>query len=265
LSGSDRQTLEQYRDDANLNARINLHRRFSTNPISWNRWVFDQMRLSARARVLELGAGTGVLWSENRDRLPAGLELVVTDSSEGMLRAAREQLDDVPGVEFQQMDAARIPDGDRTFDVVIANHMLYHVPDRAAVFSEVVRVLRPSGRLYAATNGASHMEELDDLIGKPEKRELISTTKFSLETGAEQLAPFFGSVELRRHPNPLAVTDTSAVMAYVRSLPWDLSEQELGRIAEVIDGVIATNGTFRITRDSGMFLCADPRLPAKPL
>jgi ubiquinone/menaquinone biosynthesis C-methylase UbiE len=263
LSGSDPQTLEQYRNDANLTARINLHRRFSTNPISWNRWVFDQMRLPACARVLELGAGTGVLWGENRDRLPGGLELVFTDSSEGMLRAAREQLDGVPGVEFRQMDAARIPDGDRTFDVVIANHMLYHVPDRAAAFSQVVRVLRPSGRLYAATNGASHMEELDDLIGKPEKRELISTTKFSLESGAEQLTPFFGSVELRRHQNPLAVTDTSAVMAYVRSLPWDLSEHELTRVAEVIDGVIATTGAFGITRDSGMFLCADPRLPVK--
>ena len=263
MSGSDPQALEQYRDDANLIARINLHRRFSTNPISWHRWVFDQMRLPAGARVLELGAGTGVLWSENRDRLPAGLEVVVTDSSEGMLRAARGQLDRVPGVEFRQMDADRIPDGEWTFDVVIANHMLYHVPDRAAVFSEVVRVLRPSGRLYAATNGASHMEELDKLIANPEKRVIIWTWQFSLENGADQLAPFFGSVELRRHQNPLAVTDTSAVMAYIGSLPWDLSQHELVRIAEVIDWVIATKGAFHITRDSGMFLCAEPRLPTR--
>jgi ubiquinone/menaquinone biosynthesis C-methylase UbiE len=259
LSGSDPQTLEQYRNDANLSARINLHRRFSTNPISWNRWVFDQMRLPDVARVLELGAGTGVLWSENRDRLPSGLDLVISDSSEGMLRAAREQLDGLPGVQLRQMDAAQIPAAIRTFDIVIANHMLYHVPDRAAVFSEVTRVLRPNGRFYAATNGATHMAELDDLIGKPEKRAMISTTQFSLENGAEQLAPFFGSVQLQRHQNPLAVTDTSAIVAYVRSLPWDLSARELGRIAEVVDGIIATNGAFRITRDSGMFLCADPR------
>jgi SAM-dependent methyltransferase len=263
LSGSDPQALEQYRNDANLTARITLHQRFSTNPISWNRWVFDQMQLPAGVRVLELGAGTGVLWSENRDRLPAGLELVVTDSSEGMLRAARGQLDRVPGVEFRQMDADRIPDGEWTFDAVIANHMLYHVPDRAAVFSEVVRVLRPSGRLYAATNGASHIVELDELIGKPEQRAMISTWQFSLENGAEQLAPFFGSVQLARHQNPLAVTDTPALLAYVRSLPWDLSEDEMGRIAAVIDGTIATNGAFRITRDSGIFLCAEPRLATK--
>jgi len=184
LSGSDPQTLEQYRNDANLNARINLHRRFSTNPISWNRWAFEQMRLPDGARVLELGAGTGLLWGENRDRLPAGLELVVSDSSEGMLRAAREQLDGFPGLEFRQIDAAQIPDGNGTLDVVIANHMLYHVPDRATVFSEVVRVLHPNGHFYAATNGDTHMKELDDLIGKPEKREMISTTQFSLENGA---------------------------------------------------------------------------------
>jgi len=263
LSGSDPQTLEQYRNDANLSARINLHRRFSTSPISWNRWVFNQMQLPESARVLELGAGTCVLWGENRDRLPAGLELVASDSSDGMLRAAREQLGGMRGVELRQMDAAGIPDGDQTFDVVIANHMLYHVPDRAAVFSEVVRVLRPSGRFYAATNGTAHMEELDELIGKPEKRAMISTTQFSLENGAEQLAPFFGSVQLVRHQNPLAVTDTSAVLAYVRSLPWGLSERELSKIGEVLDGMIARNGAFHITRDSGMFLCADPRLPAK--
>lgn len=259
MSGSDPQTVEQYRNDANLTARINLHRRFSTSRISWNRWVFDQMRLPQRARVLELGAGTGLLWSENHDRLPAGLELVISDSSEGMLRAAREQLDGVPGVEFRQMDAAHIPDGDRTFDVVIANHMLYHVSDRAAVFSEVIRVLRPRGRFNAATNGAAHMKELDDLIGKPEKRATISTTQFSLENGAEQLAPFFDEVHLARHENPLAVTDTSAVLAYVRSLPWDLTERELARIDEIVDGIIAADGAFRITRDSGMFLCAGPR------
>jgi ubiquinone/menaquinone biosynthesis C-methylase UbiE len=259
VSGSDPQTLAQYRNDANLNARINLHRRFSTSPTSWNRWVFDQMRLADEANVLEIGAGTGLLWSENRDRLSAGLRLVVSDSSEGMLRAAREQLDGLPGLEFRQMDAARILDGDQTFDVVIANHMLYHVLDRTAVFSEVIRVLRADGRFYAATNGATHMKELDELIGKPEKRAMISTTQFNLENGTEQLAPFFGSVELVRHQNPLAVTDATAVVAYVRSLPWDLSEPELARIEAIVDGIIATKGAFRITRDSGMFICGDPR------
>jgi SAM-dependent methyltransferase len=265
LSGSDPQTLEQYRNDANLSARITLHRKFSTSPISWNRWVFDQMRLPDGARVLELGAGTGLLWSENHDRLPAGLELVVSDSSEGMLRAAIEQLDGLPGLEFRQMDAARIPDGDRTFDVLVANHMLYHVPDRAAVFAEVIRVLRPAGRFYAATNGNAHMRELDDLIGPQAAAVQLSATQFGLDNGAEQLAPFFGSLVVVRHQNPLSVTDASAVTAYVRSLSLDLPESDLNRIGKVVQRAITITGAFRITRDSGLFLCGGPRLLAQRL
>jgi ubiquinone/menaquinone biosynthesis C-methylase UbiE len=252
-------TRQQYATDANLTARINLHRRFSANPTSWNRWVFDQMRLSNGASVLEIGGGTGRLWSENRDRLPAGFRLVFSDPSGGMLASATERLVDIGNVEFRQMDARNVTDDDRTFDTVIANHMLYEVPNRIAVFQEVVRVLRPDGRFYAATNGENHMHELDALIGQPEKTRKISTTQFSLENGAQQLAPYFGSVELVRYENPLAVTDVSAVLAYVTSLSLDLSQSELNSIGDTVDEIIANEGAFRVTPDPGMFLCADPR------
>jgi ubiquinone/menaquinone biosynthesis C-methylase UbiE len=92
-------------------------------------------------------------------------------------------------VEFRQTRADKLTDDDHTFDIVIANHMLYEVPDRSAVFNEVVRVLRPEGRFCATTNGENHMHELDALIAQPEKTRDISTTRFSLENGAEQLAP----------------------------------------------------------------------------
>jgi len=259
MTDREERTRQQYATDGNLTTRINLHRRFSTNIVSWNRWVFDQMRLANGARVLEIGAGTGRLWSENRDRLPAGLRLVFSDPSDGMLVSAKELLDDLRNVEFRQARADKLTDDDHTFDIVIANHMLYEVPDRTAVFNEVVRVLRPEGRFYAATNGENHMHELDALIAQPEKTRDISTTQFSLENGAQQLGPFFGSVELVRYDNPLAITDVSAVVAYVASLSLDLSQRELNSIGEAVDKIIANDGAFRVTPDPGMFLCADPR------
>jgi ubiquinone/menaquinone biosynthesis C-methylase UbiE len=258
VTDREERTRQQYASDANLTARINLHRRFSTNMVSWNRWVFDQMQLSNGAHVLEIGAGTGRLWSENRDRLPAGLRLVFSDPSEGMLVSAKERLADLGNVEFRKTHADKLTDDDFTFDTVIANHMLYEVPDRNAVFSEVVRILRPEGRFYAATNGENHMHELDALIGQPEKTRDISTTRFSLENGAQQLAPYFGSVELARYENPLAVTDVSAVLAYVTSLSLDLSQRELNSIGEAVEGIIARSGAFRITPDPGMFMCGEP-------
>lgn len=251
---------DQYADDAKLNARINLHRRFSSSPVSWSRWVFDQMRLPGNASVLELGGGTGLLWTDNRDRLLEGLRLVFSDPSTGMLDSAKTNLAGIPGVEFRQAEAAQIPDDRGAFDVVIANHMLYEVPDRFATLSEVVRVLRPDGRFYAATNGANHMRELDELIGPAVKALETSTTRFSLENGKEQLAGFFRSIKLVRHDNWLAVTDAAAVIAYVRSLSLDLSERDYDRIARAVDGVIKREGVFWITRDSGIFVCAEPRL-----
>jgi hypothetical protein len=48
----------QYRDQANLNARIALHERFSTNRVGLSRWLFAQMNLQSRARLLEAEPGT---------------------------------------------------------------------------------------------------------------------------------------------------------------------------------------------------------------
>ena len=48
----------QYRDASNLNARIALHARFSTNPQGWMRWAFEQMRLALKDYIADLTATT---------------------------------------------------------------------------------------------------------------------------------------------------------------------------------------------------------------
>src|SRR5262249_38702667 len=66
---------EQYRDASNLRARIELHRRFDTNPEPWHRWVFDRLDFPAEADILEVGCGPAELWRQNLDRIPAGWRL----------------------------------------------------------------------------------------------------------------------------------------------------------------------------------------------
>src|SRR5205814_7727452 len=80
----------QYAGGANLRARIELHRRFSTNPEPWQRWVFDRIEAGDDASVLEVGCGVGELWRQNADRIPDGWRLVLADRSPGMVAAARE-------------------------------------------------------------------------------------------------------------------------------------------------------------------------------
>src|SRR5512142_868159 len=114
---------EQYRDSSNLDARIVIHQRFSTNPYGWFRWVFDALvKLPANAKILELGSGNGLLWKENASRIPAGWQIILSDLSPGMVDAAWRNLV-VTGraFQFKEIDAQSIPYEKETFDAVIAN------------------------------------------------------------------------------------------------------------------------------------------------
>ncbi|HEU0169186.1 MAG TPA: methyltransferase domain-containing protein [Chloroflexota bacterium] len=251
---------QQYRTDANLSARASLHQRFSTNqePGGWFAWLFERLLagIPADADVLEIGAGPGWLWQGNAVRIPAGWRLTLTDFSPGMVDAARANVA-LPGVRFEVVDAQHIPFGDGAFDAVVANHMLYHVPDRPRALEDIRRVLRPGGRLFAATNGEAHMGELSQVarvIGGDAAGERISTA-FSLENGAAQLAPYFAPVSIESFPDSLEVTDPDAVIAYLRSAPtiWELNAAQEAEARRQVQAAIAAHGTFHITKSVGLF------------
>ena len=74
---------DQYRDASNLEARVELHRRFGTNPDGWYPWIFDVLEtLPATARVLELGCGPGYMWKECIDRIPDNWNIILSDLSD---------------------------------------------------------------------------------------------------------------------------------------------------------------------------------------
>ena len=250
---------DQYRDSSNLDARVAIHKRFSTNPYGWMNWVFDRLlKLPEDAKILELGCGSGYLWQENVSRIPAGWSITLSDLSPGMLDAAWMNLV-VTGraFQFKEIDAQSIPFEDETFDAVIANFMLYHVPDRPKAIAEIKRVLKPGGHLIAATVGDHHLQEMMEILRKVH----ISKTwesyanPFTLESGLEQLKPFFPNVTMSRYEDNLHVTEIEPMMAYVRSSlrAADLSEDELGKVRVDLGNDLKEKGKFFITKDSGLF------------
>src|SRR5690349_8629884 len=204
-------TTDQYRDADNLNARIQIHRKFSTNPYGWYQWVFDTLaQLPVDAKILELGCGSGEIWVNIAARIPETWDITLSDLSPGMLDAAWRNLV-VTGrsFKFEQIDAQSIPHGDGTFDAVIANHMLYHVPDRPQALSEIKRVLKNGGRLIATTIGDDHMNEMNAWLARASdnRQTGMFSQMFTLENGREQLLPFFPQIETLRYEDDLQVTE----------------------------------------------------------
>ena len=248
----------QYRDSTNLRARAGLHARFSTNKVNWLNWVFERLNLQRGSRVLEVGCGTGELWRHNLEHVPLRCEVVLSDLSPGMASEARYKL--APDRRFAPCacDAQDLPFPAESFDQVVANHMLYHVPDRRRALGEMWRVLRPGGRLVAATNGSPHMRELWQMLERvspgSQARAVAVDGGFSLQNGAAQLEEWFTDVAIARRDDSLEVTEAGPVVEYALSSGlYDLSGDRASRLAELVECEIVRHGSFAITKEAGLF------------
>ncbi len=267
---------DQYKTADNLRARMALHQRFSTNKEDFARWVFDHIEAPESAQVLELGTGPANFWVKNRERVPQGWRVTLTDLSPGMLEEARKVTENIDAsFAYKLVDAQAIPFEADTFDVVIANHMLYHVPDLSKAVAEVRRVLKPGGTLYAATNGKGHMLELYDFVRDhladrlPGVNFTMADTatfrsNFGLENGGAVLARQFDHVSLDTLPNnALSVTEAEPFMAYIlstHSVQASLPEPSKAKAAALIEEATREverrleRGPIHITKATGLFV-----------
>lgn len=264
---------EQYNSIDKLSARIRLHERFTVMRKDIHRWFFDHLleRVAARpAQILEIGCGRGDIWQKNADRTPPEWDITLTDFSDGMLSGCRDFLGSALAGRFQYdvVDVQGIPYEDARFAVVIANMMLYHVPDRAKAIAELRRVLKPDGILFAMTNGDRHMRDLyllahqfdtSTTLSQDDYGRIFSTT-FSLENGGDQLRAQFARVEVIRFESHLYVTELQPLLDYVASMigqPYDSIFSQHGQaITAELQRRIDSDGGITIEKDTGMFIAS---------
>jgi ubiquinone/menaquinone biosynthesis C-methylase UbiE len=108
-----------------------------------------ELLAGARGRTLELGAGTGLNLDHYTDSVT---ELVLTEPDPFMARRLRQRLQREPPaparVEVVEAPAERLPFEDGSFDSVVSTLVLCSVESPAAASGEIVRVLKPEGRLF---------------------------------------------------------------------------------------------------------------------
>jgi SAM-dependent methyltransferase len=259
----------QYRDGSRLAARAQLHVKYGTAPVAWNPWLASQIAWPRHGRVLEVGCGPGWFWVEATAHLRPDLDVTLTDLSDGMVAEARAQVGRSRSGRAVALtaDAQALPFDPGEFDVVVANHMLYHVPDPGLAVAELARVLRPGGTLLAATNGHRHLRELGEIRGAVfgGTDQLVEAARaFGIESGERFLRERFGAVEWRGYQDELVCTDPSDVLAFITSTPpaADATEAERRELQAVVaERFGAGGGVLRITKESGAFVCGRPRSP----
>jgi SAM-dependent methyltransferase len=134
-------------------------------------------------KAMELGSGTGFFLL---NLMQGGVikKGSVTDLSPGMVQVALRNAEHLGlDVDGRVADAERIPYDDGTFDLVVGHAVLHHIPDVAAAFQEVLRVLKPGGRFVFAGEPTK--------IGDAYARKLGQLTWW-LTTNVTRLGPLSG-------------------------------------------------------------------------
>ena len=160
---------------------------------------------SARGRVLEIGAGTGL----NLQHYPGEVEeIVLTEPEPGMMRRAEAKAAELGlPVRFVEASGEMLPFSDGEFDTVVATLVLCSVDDQADVLAELRRVLKPGGRFLFI----EHVRSDEPKLGRWQDR---------LER------PWAATVGMGCHPN-------RRTLESIESAGFEIEELERGTLPNV--------------------------------
>jgi SAM-dependent methyltransferase len=191
----------------------------------------DWLLPEGASRVLDLGAGTGKLTRQLRDR---GLDVIAVEPSAGM----REELARaVPGVPVHAGSAEEIPLPDGSVDAVLVAQA-WHWVDRSRAVPEVARVLAGGGRLGLVWNNRDEREdwvtELSRILHDP------GEDRLDRRAGGGLIGPPFGpverlDVEWTHRLSRDELIDMAASRSYVITMPQEQRAALLAAVAHLAD------------------------------
>ena len=170
-------------------------------------------------RVVDVGCGTGDL--TERLAREVGVTVVAVDLSPRMAELARGR-----GLPAINADIQRLPFPVGTFDAVLANRVLYHLPDLDVGLAELARVVRPGGRLVAVVYRIDHLAELWEVVG----HQPLANPTFVAENGGEPLRRHFDPVERRDVTGTAHFATAEAVRGFLGAY-GEFSETDLAAAA----------------------------------
>lgn len=258
ISSMEKTIVEHYENSNNLNVRISLHDKYSRNQLGWYNWLLSLLDLPNRKSILEIGCGDGYLWQKaNKDELK-GKQILLTDSSEGMIIDARSKLGDT--FKYQVIDGSKY-EFHKKYDCIIANHVLFYLSDIPTSLNNISGGLKKKGIFMCSTYGPNHLREITDLCNEFDSHIRLSDVelyeRFGKQNGYDILKDHFKSVEWKEYDDELIVDDSDAVLSYVLSCHGNQNEILKDRLEEFRSFLKkkSENGPLRISKEAGCFIC----------
>ncbi len=106
--------------------------------------AFSMAGVKAGETAADIGAGTGFV---TEGLIQKGLKVLAIDQSEEMLEEMKRKFADAKSVEYHVGEAEKLPVPDDTVDYTFANMYLHHVERPLEAIKEMVRILKPGGKL----------------------------------------------------------------------------------------------------------------------
>jgi SAM-dependent methyltransferase len=228
----------EYASEERLAARNAAYREL-VEGIDADQLTFELLAAAEPERMLEVGCGMGEL--AERVARDLGVNVTAIDFSPRMVELTRAR-----GLDARLADAQDLPFENGSFDVVVANWVLYHLPDVNRGISEIARVLTGDGMLIAASVGEGNLEELWEMVGDSSTRGL----SFGPDNGAELLSRRFRNVERHDAIGTAVFPDPASVRTFVA--------MTITR-AHLADRVPDFEGEFRTRSAHVVFVAREPR------
>ena len=264
LTGMQNSLKTQYLNASNISARISLHQMYSTGRPGWFQWIYDNCSICRNMNILELGCGSGTFWTVNLDKLPPDINVTITDISEGMIRDAKRNITNSGlaqyNFSYNTTDCCNIPYPDNSFDIVIANHVLFYCNPVTKAVNEIHRVLKSGGRLICSTYSSRHMQEINQLVSDFDSRIVLSAdrlyTIFGLDNGCQRLNNDFKQIEKKIYKDSLIVDKAEPLIEYIMSCHGNQNQYLLDRYSSFKNFVSdRLSRPMHITKEAGIFVC----------
>lgn len=261
----------QFRTTESWRIRQQTHEKYTFPRQSFVEWAMGLVPWHGDERVLDVGCGPGKYYDYFKAEHP-GVRYTGLDYSYAMIgehggigQVTRGSMEDLPFA-------------DATFDVVMANHVVYLAPDVEATLAELKRVLKPGGLMITATTSVDSTREFRELFrrtillvsppGKASEVNIPETLhrRFALENGTRLLARHFFAVARYDLPSALVFPAVEPIMEYLEAtrairepqLPDDIGWDQLMLIMrEQLTNIMFSHKTLAVNKLTGVLMASN--------